>query len=204
MKEKQNNIKKIINFLFEITVLKRIPRSGWRDIGIENPDSVAEHAFIVAQIAYILARMEGIDAEKSVLMALFHDNGEARIGDTNLLTKIYLGGYKTAEAKAFFEQVKNLPGNKEIKKIYQEYEERKTPEAILAKDADWLELAIQAKHYLDSGNKAAKLWIKHARTFLKTKSAKKIINIIEKTNIDDWWKEIPEMAKEVKKAERRK
>ncbi len=45
------NLKKIINWFFEISLLKKIQRSGWRNIGIENPDSVAEHAFLTSQIA---------------------------------------------------------------------------------------------------------------------------------------------------------
>jgi len=199
MVDKMEKFKKIINFFFELLVLKRIPRSGWRNIGIENPDSVAEHVFLTAQIAYILGKMEKINAEKAALIALFHDNDEARVGDANLIMKLYI---EKSRAKASSDQIKKLPGQKEIKTMYEEWKKQKTPEAIVARDADWLELAIQAKSYLDSGNKLAKIWIKHAKTQLKTDLAKKLLNIIEKTNMDEWWKEMPEIKEEVKKAQR--
>jgi len=200
---KMNKLKKIVNFFFEIGGLKRIQRAGWRNIGIKNPDSVAEHAFLTAQIAYILGKMEKVNAERATLIALFHDNGEARIGDANLVNKLYLEVDK-AEGKAFLDQIEGLPGKEEIKKFYEEWQEQKIPESIVARDADWLELAIEAKHYLDLGNERAELWIKWYKTRFKTKSAKKLIETIGKINIDDWWKEIPEIKKEVKKAEREK
>ena len=193
-------LKKVVNFFFELSVLKRIPRSGWRNIGIENPNSVAEHVFSTTQIAYILGKMEKINAERAALIALFHDNGEARIGDENVIAKLYSGANKDrAEKKAFFDQIKDLPGEKEIKEISEEWERKETPESIVARDADTLEAAIQAKCYLDSGNKLAKLWIKWYKSRVKTKSAKKIIEAIEKTNIDEWWKEIPWVRGEIKK-----
>ena len=195
---KKEKLKKIIDWLFEISVLKKIKRSGWRNIGIENPDSVAEHIFLTTQIAYILGKMEKINAERAALISLFHDTGEARIGDLNLLSKIYLKTEK-AEEKAFFDQIKNLPAQKEIENLYKEWKEQKTKESIVARDADWLEAAVQAKIYLDSGNKLAKLWIDYYENQLKTKSAKKLIGVLKKTKIDDWWKKIPQIKKEIKK-----
>ena len=200
---KNSVLKKIVNFLFELNVLRRIPRSGWRNIGIENPESVAEHAFSTAQIAYILGKMEKVKSERAALIALFHDNGEVRIGDFNLLAKLYLKTNE-GEERAFLDQIRDLPGQKEIKKLYQEWKEQKTSESIVAKDADHLELIIQAKNYLDLGNNLAKIWIKYHRNFLKTKSAKRLAEIIEKTKIDDWWKEIPEIKSEVKKVKNKK
>jgi len=197
-----NRIKKTVNFLYEIGGLKRIQRAGWGNIGIRNPDSVAEHVFATSQIAYILGKMEKAKAERAVLIALFHDNGEARIGDQNLVNKLYLEG--RLEEKAFFEQIKDLPGNEEVESLYREWEKQETIESIVAKDADWIELAVQAKCYFNSGNKLAELWIKHAKTQLKTESAKKLLKMIEKTDIDEWWKEIPEIKRNVKKAEREK
>jgi len=199
---KNEKMQKIVNFLFELMVLKRIPRSGWKNIGIEKPDSVAEHIFLTSQIAYVLGKMEKVNAERAAIIALFHDNGETRIGDANLITKFYLETDK-AERKSFFDQIEDLPWEKEIGKIYDEWKKQKTLEAIAARDADWVEMALQAKHYFDLGNEKAKLWIEWYKTCVKTKSAKKLIEAIEKTNIDDWWKEIPEIKKEIKKLKRK-
>jgi len=189
---------KVVNFLFEIETLKKIKRAGWKRVGIGNPDSIAEHAFSTAQIAYILAKMEKANASKAALIALFHDNGEARIGDIDLVGKLYLKSEK-GEEKAFLDQVKKLPGKGEIQQFFKEWKEQKTKEAIIARDADLLEGAIQAKFYMAQGNRLLKIWIKHWGSKLKTKSARKILKMIEKTKIDQWWKEIPEIKKEIQK-----
>lgn len=191
------NFKKVANFFFEVQVLKRIPRSGLKNVGIRNSDSVAEHIFLTSQIAYVLAKMEKINAEKAALIALFHDNGEVRIGDADLLAKIYLNT-NGAEEKAFFDQIKNLPGEKEIKTLYKEWVRKDTSEAVIARDADLLELALQIKCFLDLGNKLLPIWLKFIKAHLKTKSAKKLLEIIEKTNIDDWWREIPEIKAQLR------
>ena len=196
-KMKTKEFKKIVNFFFELAVLKKIPRAGWRNIGIRDPHSVGEHIFLTSQIAFILGKMEKINAERASLIALFHDNGEARVGDHNYVMRLYLKG-KNAEKKAFFDQIKNLPGEKEMKQMYKEWEERKTKEAIVARDADYLELAIEAKCYWDLGNKLAEAWLKHIATQLKSKSAKKLFNLILKTRIDEWWqKGIPQIKREI-------
>ena len=195
-------VRKVVNFLFEVMVLKRTPRTGVKNIGIENPDSVAEHVFLTSQIAYILGKMEKVNAERAAIISLFHDNGETRVGDANLISKFYLETDK-AELKAFFDQIKGLAWEKEIGKIYDEWQKQKTPESIVARDADWVEMALQLKQYFDLGNEKAKLWIEWYKTCVKTKSAKKLIEMIEKTNIDDWWKEVPEIKKEIRKIKKK-
>lgn len=190
--------KKIVNFLFELAVLERTPRNGWKRIGIENPNSVAEHVFLASQIAYILGKMEGVNGERAALIALFHDNGEARLGDADLVTKVYLDTDQ-AEKKVFFDQIDSLPGREDIKKLYQEWGKQETPEAIAAKDADLLEVAIQARCRSNLGNKLTKIWIEDKKSGLKTESGKKLMEIIEKTDIDEWWQAIPEIKKKLEK-----
>ena len=193
-------LKKIANFFFEIMQLKRTPRSGVTSMGIENPDSVAEHVLAAAQIAFILGKMEKANAERAALIALFHDNGEARIGDLDKRAAYYLNS-KEGEEKAFKEQTQELPGGNEIIKMFQEFEEKNTPEAIIAKDADKLELIVQVKCYLDQGinKKAAKMWNHYAAKSLKTDSAKKLFEIIKETNMNEWWLSIPFIKKEIEK-----
>jgi len=177
--------------------LKRTPRTGLKNVGIKNSDSIAEHIFLTSQIAYVLGKMEKVNAEKAALIALFHDNGEVRIGDADILRGIYLNN-KEVEEKAFFDQIRNLPGEKEIKDLYKEWLKRETPEAVVARDADLLELALQIKCFLDSGNKLLDIWLKHIKAHLKTKSAKKLLATVEKTNIDNWWREIPQIKEKLK------
>lgn len=194
---------KIVNFFFEILHLKRVPRSGLTTIGIKDIDSVAEHVCVATQIAYILGKMEKVNAEKAALMTLFHDNGEARTFDICLLQKIYLNNSNNAESKAFLDQIKELPAEEDIKGLFQEFVDKDTPEAQIAREADKLELALQVKHYLEKGEKAAKIWF-DTLPQMKTKSGKKLLNLIKKTDSSEWWKVIPQIKEKINKNGTRK
>lgn len=189
------NMKKIVNFIFELSQLKRQVHSGFQLAGIKNPPTVAEHAARAAQIGYILAVMEGADPEKVVAMLVIHDNAEARVGDQNKVAARYYS-VKKAESKAFADQLKNLGGEieKKWKKYFYEFEERTTKEGIIARDADWLETAFQAKEYLDVGYKFVSNWIDNVEKALETKSAKMIIKEMKKTEFTDWWRGLKRMT----------
>ncbi|MEA1936505.1 MAG: HD domain-containing protein [Patescibacteria group bacterium] len=195
-------IKNIVNFIFEINQLKRQIHSGFQIVGIKYPDTVAEHALRSAQIGYILAIMEGnSNPEKVACMLIIHDNPETRIGDQHKVAARYFSN-KKAEEEVFEDQI-DLLGEK-IKnkwKIYfSEYENRNTEEGIIAKDADWIETAFQAKEYVDLGYERAVDWIDNVEKAVETKSAKKIIKEIRKTKFTDWWKNLKRMTyKKLKK-----
>ncbi len=191
-------IKNIVNFIFEINHLKKQARSGFQFAGIKNPDTVAEHMLRSAQIGYILAVMEGNkNPEKIACMLMIHDNAETRIGDQHKITARYISK-KEAEEKVFKEQIGLL--DEEIqnkwKNYFDEYENRNTQEGVIAKDADWLEMAFQAKEYFDMGNAVATDWINNVEKAVETKSAKVIIKEMKKTQFTDWWKDLKKMTYE--------
>ncbi len=189
------NAKKIVNFIFELGQLKRQVHSGFQLAGIKNSTTVAEHAMRAAQIGYILAVMEGANPEKVAAMLIIHDNAETRVGDQNKVGARYFS-IKEAESAAFADQLKNLGDEieKKFKKYFKEYEDRTTKEGIIAKDADWLETAFQAKEYLDTGHKLMINWINNVEKALETKSAKMIIKEMKKTEFTDWWKGLKKMT----------
>lgn len=190
------NTKNIINFIFEINQLKRQVHSGWLLAGVKNPDTVAEHAFRAAQIGYILACLEGdANPEKVVSILVIHDNAETRIGDQNKVSARYYSN-KEAEHKAFEEQLDLLGGNikKKWQSYFNEYENRNTKEGVVAKDADWLEMAFEAKELIDLGYDSAIDWINNVEKAVETKSAKKIIKEMRKIKFTDWWKDLKKMT----------
>ena len=70
-------MKSIVNFFFELGMLKKTPRSGFQFLG-SGRESVADHAFRVAAIGYTLAKLNGeADAFTVILMCLFHDLPES-------------------------------------------------------------------------------------------------------------------------------
>lgn len=158
---------------------------------------MADHLTIAAQIAFILGEMEGLAGEKCAAMVLFHDNGETRILDQHKVAARYININK-AEKKALLDQLNFLPKeiSKKISKLTDEFEKRNTPEGIVAKDADWLEVALQAKILTEQGYKFAQNWIDNVAKALETKSAKKILAKIlkEKDFTNCWWQGLKKMT----------
>lgn len=187
-------IEKVVNFIFELSQLRRQKHSGWTLAGIENPNSVAEHQLRAAQIGYLLATMENADAEKVATMLLIHDNSETRIGDQNKVTAKYINK-KEAEENAFLEQIAGLGElvENKWKTYFEEFENRNTKEGVIAKDADWLETAFQAKEYSDLGYPTQN-WIDNVEKALETESAKKLFATMKETKFTDWWSDLKKMT----------
>jgi len=180
-----------INLFAEAGLLKKIKRSGWWVAGIKDPESVADHSFRCALIAYYMAHLESVDPFKAMAMALFNDIHEARINDLHKMGHYYID-FKEAEKMVFCDQVANL--DKKIKNemtdLRREYDAQKSKASIVARDADILECLLQAKEYYDSGYLMAKKFFKTAPDHLKTKSAQKFWKQIENWNRGQWWEEV--------------
>ncbi|NTW58465.1 MAG: HD domain-containing protein [Nitrospirae bacterium] len=177
-------MKNIANFLFEAGMLKRTPRSGFQFLGT-GAESVAEHIFRTTYIGYALGRSTtGINVDKLIKMCLFHDLPEARTGDLNYVNKKYV---VADEKKAVKDLIKTLPFGNEIQELISEYEEGRTEEARLAKDADQLEMILALKEYKDLGNKYADEWLVFSMKRLQTENAKELARTILETDSSLWW-----------------
>jgi len=177
-------MKDICNFLFEIGMLKRTPRTGLQFLG-SGKESVAEHCFRVIIIGYTLAKLNPqVDENKILKMTLLHDILESRTGDLNYVNKKYL---KVDEEKAVNELAATLPFGEELKALLKEFHEKKTEEALIANDADQLELILMLKEYGDLGNKYTKDWIAFALKRLCTPQARELAETILSTDSAEWW-----------------
>jgi putative hydrolase of HD superfamily len=174
----------IANFLFEVGMLKRTPRTGLQFLG-SGEESVAEHVFRVVFIGYALARMEqDVDELKVLKMCFLHDLPEARIGDLNYVNKKYV---TADETKAIRDLAETIPFGGDIEQIIEEFNRAETREAQLANDADQLELILMLKEYKDLGNKYADEWISFALKRLRTEKAQALARAIIDTDSTSWW-----------------
>ena len=98
----------IAKLLFEMQHLKQIKHEGWRLSGVQHPDSVAEHSLCAAQIAYVLAQMEGADALRVTSMLVWHDMAETRIGELHKIASHYIKGKNAIEDLAMGDQLKEM------------------------------------------------------------------------------------------------
>lgn len=174
----------IANFFFELGMLKRTPRSGFQFLG-SGKESVADHSFRVALIGFTLARLSGeVDPFKLVALCLFHDVPEARTGDMNYVNKRY---NRVDERKAVSHLARSIPFGAEYEALIEEYRERKTTEALLAHDADQLDLILSLKEEDDLGNRYARQWIHFALMRLRTDIGKDLAEEILHTDSTAWW-----------------
>ena len=174
------------HFFYELGMLRRVQREGWKLIGINQPESVAEHSLRAAQIAYVLAHMEQHPSPEAICsMLVFHDIGECRIGDVQKVANRYIS---SDERKAVSDQLRSLDEiGFRILGLWDEIEQSCSKAGIIAKDADLLELALTACEYKKQGFTAAEDWLKKTRPRLKTSSAKKLFDNILDTDPLKWW-----------------
>jgi putative hydrolase of HD superfamily len=177
-------MKELVNFLFEVGMLKKTPRTGYQFLG-SGKESVAEHSFRMALVGYLLSRQEpGADPMKTTLMCLFHDLHEARTGDHNYVNKRYV---QIDEDKAVQDLAKGLPIRDEIVSLTREFNEGKSLEACISRDADQLDLILSLKEEQDLGNAYAREWLHYAVKRLQTESGLKMAREILETDSTEWW-----------------
>ncbi|MBP9650672.1 MAG: HD domain-containing protein [Syntrophaceae bacterium] len=174
----------IADFLFEVGMLSKTPRSGYQFLG-SGRESVAEHILRTVFIGYALCKLNPSLNELRVLkMCILHDLPEARTGDMNYVNKKYV---EVNEAKAVRELTEGLFFGGDIRQAIDEFNARETPEAKTARDADQIALILQLKEYGDVGNKYSDEWTRYALQRLATEEGKKLADRIIQTDSSHWW-----------------
>lgn len=180
-------------FFFEVGTMRKLMRMHRQMLLTDDmSDSIASHSYRVSMIGWYIAKKEKADLYKTVMMCLLHDMAEARTGDHNWVHKRYV---KIYEDEIHKEQFGTLPFG-DFTELIDEYKERKSKEAVIAKDADMLDQLLLLREYEWQGNREAFIWLhggkkKDGKTGrlarLKTKTAKVLGKTIYKENPSDWW-----------------
>lgn len=182
---------KLADFLFECRSLKYLPRASLQHLKSPVNENVAEHSFYTMIIAWLLAKMEKVNENKVIKMALIHDLAEARGGDRNLINKFYsqpLNEAKIIEGISKDYDLKDFG----LSDLFKEFAKEKTLEAKIVKDADVLSGMLLEKECLDLGNKNIRKWLIISLKRLKTKNGKALGELLIKTNTDNWWLKLAE------------
>jgi putative hydrolase of HD superfamily len=174
------SLNNLIKFLEITGILKQTERTGWVQVGVYQPESVADHTFRTAFLCMLYADMEALDPLKLLRMALIHDLPEAVIGD---LTP----SQKTAETKekeetAISQILSLLPKiqRENYLAVWNEYQEGKTREAKAVRQLEKIEMAMQAKEYekFGSANKSLERFIKSAKDATAWPELKRLLSCI--------------------------
>ena len=141
-----------IDFLLKTIELNEISRTGWAARGVTEPQRVAGHTWGVAFLTFLFAPSEpDIDGNKAIKIALIHDLAEAVTGDIVVNDTF---GTMSADEKEQLERqaMETLAGTTKddftrfetIHELWDEYEDRKSPEARFVKDMDMIEVCLFA------------------------------------------------------------
>jgi putative hydrolase of HD superfamily len=184
MTMKKDEIQQIADFIYEVGILRKTPRSGFWFLGTGD-QTVAEHLLRVAYIAYALAYLTpGSNKERVVLMALVHDLGEGRTSDLNYVHQRY---GRLAESNAFDDIAGAVPFGGDLRDLYLEEQKKETIDAKVVKDADQLEWLASLREEEVKGNIKAREWAIIAEKRLMTSAAKKLAKHLMNTHPDAWW-----------------
>ena len=177
-------MRNIIKLLFQAKILKEIPRSGYHFLG-SGRESVAEHSFSAAFVAFVMTHMESeIDSFRLISMSLVHDLTEARIGDLNSVQKRYV---VADQMQALEDTTKDLSFGASLTELVEEFNQGRTREAKLARDADQIAFILDLKALSDIGYTAPKKWLPAVLKRLQTKTGKLLAENIMDTEWDSWW-----------------
>ncbi len=179
----RDRLTRVADFLFEISMLRRTPRTGYQFLGT-GAENVAEHSFGTAVIGYALAEMAGADAARTVLLCLFHDVHEARTGDFNYVNKLY---NSHDQRRALADGLKGTGLSLGVLGLHDELEAADSLEAMLAQDADQLDLMVNLKEQKDLGNPYAGKWMECALERLRTPQGRELAKAVMETDHTDWW-----------------
>lgn len=138
-------LQKQLDFILEIDKEKNIFRQTHLS-GHGRNENDAEHAWHMAIMAYLLQEYsnEKIDVARVMLMCLIHDVVEIDAGDTYAYDAEGLKTQKAREEEAKERLYSMLPEDQkaDLVTIFDEFEERKTPEAKFARALDNLQPLI--------------------------------------------------------------
>ena len=144
-----DRLQRQIRFILEIDSLKSVLRRSYL-VGEDRPENSAEHSWHVAVMAVLLAEHanEPVDVARVVRMLLIHNVVEVDAGDT------YVYDTAGAEAKAEREvraadRVFGMPPEdqgRELRALWEEFEEGRTAEARFAAALDRLMPVLHNVH----------------------------------------------------------
>ncbi len=135
--------------------LKSEPRAGWPVLGVprEMTQSVAGHHADTMKMAFMVAA-QNIDPAHIARMMAVHDLAESVTGDfvsggrfKDAITKPEKQKLERIAMRMLLQDFPDEDAAREISALWEEYEDGKTANAVMAHDIDKLEMVMQAQYY---------------------------------------------------------
>jgi len=168
-----------------VSLLKKLKRTGWILRGIRNGESLAEHSFGTACLAWVLSREiknPPLDSDKVLKMAIVHDISEAFIGDIPYVALKYFSEKSQMENAAFADITADIEPDlrDEMRNLFAEFQAEETPEAKFVKAVDKLDMLITAAEYEKAGTASLLDFWNNSSTFEALKPFEPLYNYANK------------------------
>ncbi|NTU72930.1 HD family hydrolase [Candidatus Roizmanbacteria bacterium] len=135
--------------------LKRLRRTGWVRIGVQDAESVADHVYRTTLLCMLLTKKLNINHERLLQMALVHDLGETATSDIRYEEGAKVIASEEAKNKIEADVLQTLFSNLEdgnyYLELWYEFRDQHTEEAKLLKQIEKIEMALQAVEYQEIG-----------------------------------------------------
>lgn len=181
---KEKNASRLLEALYEINHLKQLFRKGWlRNISPEKCESVAEHTFGMAMMAWLLADefFPELNREKVLKLSLIHDIAEVYAGDTTPYDGLTPEEKNAREREALTKIFSGLPNGDSYISLWEEFENGSSAEAKFVKQIDRLEMALQAAVYEHQQGLELEEFFDSAAQSIHTPALKDLLDEIRKS-----------------------
>jgi len=144
-----------VPFFHLLERLKTTKRAGWHRFGIQG-ESISDHMYRMSILTMMAPKSisDNLDILKCCRMALIHDMAESLVGDITPVDDVSKPEKSRRETDTMDYICTNLLGKfngglngKEVREIWQEYEDSVTKESQFVHDIDKVELLVQMLEY---------------------------------------------------------
>jgi putative hydrolase of HD superfamily len=129
--------------------------------------------------------------EKIMVMSIFHDFHEGRTGEMDKVAKLYMTRHEDKANRDIFEGADD-----ELLDLLNEYEARKTLEALVVYEANVIAFGVECKILMEKGNTHAKEWMDGNSVRVRLPESVALMRSVAETDSQDWWKSIREAIHE--------
>ena len=145
-----------VPFFHLLERLKTTKRAGWRRFGISDCESISDHMYRMSILTMMAPSSisSKLDILKCCRMALIHDMAESLVGDITPADPVSKAEKSRRESETMDYICTNLLGKfngglngKDVRQIWQEYEDSETAESLFVHDIDKMELLLQMVEY---------------------------------------------------------
>lgn len=150
----------LLDLALAATQLKRVPRSGWQMRGAPlggHPENVAAHSYGVVFLTMLILDLDPRPLDKllALRLATLHDLAESLVGDLPAtISRFIPPQHKHAAERAAMEEiVEDSPLAADYLALWEQYNRADSAEAQLVKEADKLDMMLQAFHYEQAGQR---------------------------------------------------